>query len=352
MTVKHGGNLLSVAKEYQSEPAQWLDLSTGVSPFAYPLGTPPVSCWNALPQEGDGLEQLAMSYYASAVEPLAVAGSQAAIMALPETLTKVLGRCGTIVFPEVGYKEHQHAWDSFQLNGQKWKLEFFTDFPSQQQLDSADVVLIINPNNPTGRYYSPQQLMNLQSKLEEKGGYLIVDEAFADATPEYSLLQHDNHSDSLIVLRSVGKFFGLAGARVGFLFANDSILGGVRESLGPWTVSGPARWATKQALADSDWQQQNKIRLSKHSQRLKTLLDKYFSQQCRGTELFTTVFIQNAEQVHQQLCSQMIYTRLCDEKNAVRFGLPACEAEWMRLEIALMMVCSEQPQEVRLQEVN
>jgi len=351
MTVKHGGNLLSVAKEYQSDPAQWLDLSTGVSPFAYPLGTPPVSCWNALPQEGDGLEQLAMSYYDSAIEPLAVAGSQAAIMALPDTLTKLLGRCGTIVLPEVGYKEHQHAWHSFQHNGEQWKLEFFTDFPSQQQLEVADVVLLINPNNPTGRYYNPQQLMSLQSKLEEKGGYLIVDEAFADATPDYSILESGSHSDSLIVLRSVGKFFGLAGARVGFLFANKSILESVRESIGPWTVSGPARWAVKQALSDREWQQQNRARLNKHSQRLKTLLRKYLSQQCCGTELFTTVFIPDAEQVHRQLCHQKIYTRLCDEKNAIRFGLPACDTEWTRLEIALMMVSSEQPKS-RLQEVD
>jgi len=351
MTVKHGGNLLSVAKEYQSEPAHWLDLSTGVSPFAYPLGTPPVSCWNALPQENDGLERQAKKYYDSSCEPLAVAGSQAAIMALPETVTKLLGRCGTIILPGVGYKEHQHAWDSFQLNGQKWKLEFFTDFPSQQQLDTTDVVLLINPNNPTGSYTHPQKLTALVQQMERRGGYLIVDEAFADATPEYSLLQSDSHSDSLIVLRSVGKFFGLAGARVGFIFANNSVLESVRDSIGPWTVSGPARWAVKQALSDREWQQQNRARLNKHAQRLKTLLSKYLSQQCRGTELFTTVFIPNAEQVHQQLCSQMIYTRLCDEKNAIRFGLPVSDTEWTRLEIALMMVCSEQSQ-ARLQEVN
>ena len=340
MAVKHGGNLIQIASKYGSDPRAWLDLSTGVSPFTYPVGEIPLQVWNRLPETGDGLEFAAREYYGAASEPVSVAGSQAAIMALPGVLTLELGRCGTIVLPRVGYKEHQHAWAEFQSGGQEWQLDFYDDFPSEQQIADSDVVLVINPNNPSGGFNQRNDLALVRQAMAAKGGYLIVDEAFADCTPEISMLggvSENSAADSrgLIVLRSVGKFFGLAGARAGFVFAEPLIKALLQETLGPWTVTGPARWVLKKALADRHWQQETKQKIAAASAHLNQLLDRYIAADRAGTALFTTVYLPDAPRCHDLLCQHQVLTRLCDEKNALRFGLPADKVQWEKLESAL-----------------
>ncbi len=338
MAVAHGGNLLAVAQQYQTNPIDWIDLSTGVSPFTYPLGSPPASCWNQLPQDQDGLESTATQYYGTNCEPVVVAGSQAAIMSLPSVITQKLGRCGIIALPEVGYKEHQHAWQAFQSAGESWTIEFYKDFPSDEQIDKSDVVLIINPNNPTGCFSSKLKLLELLKSMESKQGMLIVDEAFADCTQDVSLLSQNTDWSNLVVLRSVGKFFGLAGARAGFLFADGVVKNLVKEKIGPWTVSGPTRWAVKQALSDKQWHTETRSRLREQSLRLVQLLEKYLSVDLSGTHLFTTVYLPDADKCHHMLCKEKVLTRLCDESDALRFGLPASENAWCQLESALVRV--------------
>ncbi|CAM3607391.1 Threonine-phosphate decarboxylase [Vibrio aerogenes CECT 7868] len=340
MAIKHGGNLTEVAARYGTDPADWVDLSTGVSPLTYPVGDIPASVWNRLPETGDGLETAAKNYYGAADEPIAVAGSQAAIMALPGVITLETGRCGTIALPRVGYKEHQHAWGSFERDGNEWEIEFYDDFPTPKQLETCDVVLLINPNNPSGRQTPRSELQAILRQKQHKGGYLILDEAFADCTPEISILNGVQHSEHLIVLRSVGKFFGLAGARAGFVFAGPVIKALLEETLGPWTVNGPARWVMKQALKDREWQRATADRIQAASQRLNQLLDQTFDCPRAGTPLFTTVYVDNAVACHDLLCQQQILTRLCDEKNAIRFGLPDGEAQWEKLTSALGMLAA------------
>jgi cobalamin biosynthetic protein CobC len=335
MALKHGGNLLQVAARYNSDPASWIDLSTGVSPFTYPLGEIPVSVWNQLPQDNDGLEQAAQGYYRAPMQPLPLAGSQAAIMALPAVISLFLGRCGTVTLPKVGYKEHQHAWSGYLQDNKEWQVEFYRGQPDEKQVVQSDVVLLINPNNPAGTTVSKDYLHATATKLAQKGGWLIVDEAFADSDPQESLVTCEQWPHNLVVLRSVGKFFGLAGARAGFLFAPENVMRLMHELLGPWTVSGPTRWAVKQALVDHNWQKQNRERINQASQRLNALLTDYLTDKLAGTALFTTVFLSDAVQCHHLLCQQQVLTRLCDEENALRFGLPADEAGWHKLEIAL-----------------
>lgn len=364
MAMTHGGNLLAIAKQMNSDVSEWLDLSTGVSPFTYPMTEMPEQCWNRLPEQNDGLEQAAKHYYAASIEPLVVAGSQAAIMALPACITKQLGYCGVIAIPRVGYKEHQHAWQSFHYYDQAWQIEFYDDYPSEQQIERSDVVLMINPNNPTGVLHSQQQMQQLAETMQSKNGFVIVDEAFGDSVENGSLLPVTSSFDHCVVLRSVGKFFGLAGARVGFLFAGDKLLEIVQEYLGPWTVTGPSRWVVRQALQDTSWQMQNRIRLNEQMKKLRKLLELYpladhFSinpsstgnrapvdrpssrVKFSGTDLFTTVYLDHAETCHRLLCEQKILTRLCDEKNAIRFGLPANPQQWQQLENGLQQVVNK-----------
>ena len=341
VVIKHGGNLNKIAAEYGTDPKCWIDLSTGVSPFTYPLGEIPLSAWNQLPQINDGLEAAAKQYYGGFSNPIAVAGSQAAIISLPKIISNKLGYCGTISLPRVGYKEHQYAWSQFEQNSHYWKVLFYDDFPSGQQIKESDVVLIINPNNPTGKFTSKAKLTVICKQMQEKGGYLIVDEAFVDCTPEISMLSTEKQLGSLIVLRSVGKFFGLAGARVGFVFAAQEVKASLAELLGPWTVTGPARWAMNKALSDFKWHKEASYLLRSASTRLTNLLDKYLKQQISATNLFTTVYMDDALIWHDFLCQQQVLIRLCDEQNALRFGLPANEQQWEKLELALSLLAKK-----------
>jgi len=336
MAVKHGGNVLSMARQYRTDVNLWLDLSTGVSPFTYPVSSIPDWVWNQLPQMDDGLERAAKQYYHGPVEPVAVSGSQAAIMALPHLLTDLLGYCGVVALPRVGYKEHEHAWRSFQKNNERWTLLFYDDNPSDFETLKSDVVVVINPNNPTGKILNQHYLTQLASDLASRNATLVVDEAFVDIAPQNSVLNPSRRLNNVIVLRSVGKFFGLAGARVGFVFANRKIRESLIEYIGPWTVAGPSRWVLKKALLDVAWQKETKHKIDEASNRLEKMLTVYLPYLMDGTCLFKTVYTDNAMALYDRFCRQQILTRLCDEKNALRFGLPASESQWGQLENALI----------------
>ncbi|MCW8329132.1 aminotransferase class I/II-fold pyridoxal phosphate-dependent enzyme [Photobacterium sp. SDRW27] len=335
MAVKHGGNLLAMAGKYGSDPAEWIDLSTGVSPFTYPVGDIPLAAWNQLPQENDGLEQAAANYYNASVEPVVVAGSQAAIKALPEVMTEKLGRTGTVALPSVGYKEHQHAWGNYRKDGCCWQIEFYDGLPSKEQVATCDVVLVINPNNPTGKLSRKEELTDLYVDLAKRKATLIIDEAFIDCTPNESMLSPNKDMGNLVVLRSVGKFFGLAGARVGFVFAEQAIKDSLSNLIGPWTVTGPSRSVVKQALSDSAWQSSARVLIHNNSIRLSRLIAERLTARTSGTDLFITAFLYDATFCYDFLCREKVLTRLCDEKNALRFGLPADEKQWQHLAVAL-----------------
>ncbi len=331
--VSHGGNLFEIIQKFGGELHDWVDLSTGVSPFSYPITATPSAAWHHLPQSQDGLEHAASIYYRSPVEPLAIAGSQAAIMALPTILANRMdkGR-GVVLLPKVGYKEHQNAW---QAHAHFWQVDFYDEFPTAEQIKQSDVVLMINPNNPKGTLYTQARLIELHKVMKAKGGYLIIDEAFVDCTPEHSIISPTMSLTGLIVLRSVGKFFGLAGARAGFFFAKTELMEATSLYLGPWTVTGPSRFIVKRALLDRPWQDAMRKKISEASERLALLLKQHFEGPIAESALFITVHIEQASEMHTQLCQQKIYARLCDEGDAIRFGLPASEVEWVRLDAAL-----------------
>ena len=340
----HGGKLIHFAKQYQIAESDWLDLSTGVSSFTYPCPTVDINAWNRLPENEDGLELAAEKYYGCA-QLLAIAGSQTGIMCLPEIITHLRSvsdqkhKQGVALLPAIGYQEHQHAWREKSAN---WQRRFYQDLPSSSDLEQADVLVVINPNNPTGKLIDCALLVKWQAKLAQRGAYLLVDEAFIDCRPEQSLLSyyHNDLPDNVIVLRSVGKFFGLAGARVGFLFATQAIREQAANKLGPWTISGPSRQIVKNALNDHAWQVVMREQLQASSQQLRRLLTQFFAEtMITGTDLFQRVSLStnNAKILHQQLCEQGILTRLCDELDAIRFGLPKNSEEFERLEQALQL---------------
>lgn len=322
----HGGRVRAAAVHYDIPLDDWLDLSTGINPDGWPVPELPASIWTRLPEDGDGLEAAARAYYGSA-HLLPVAGSQAAIQALPR-----LRSPARVHVLEPGYAEHARAW---RRAGHS-----VTSITAAQLNDTAprtDVLVLINPNNPTGARFHHRQLLEWHTQLATRGGWLVVDEAFMDTKPEHSLAPYC-HRPGLIVLRSLGKFFGLAGARVGFVLAAAALLEHLADILGPWTVAAAARHVAQQALSDDRWQHVTRVRLVRASCRLAKLLASRGLPPAGGTTLFQWIETPDAARLHRGLAHRAILTRLFTDPPSVRFGLPGAEDHWSRLEHALAAV--------------
>lgn len=321
-TPHHGGRLLAAARRYGIAPADWLDLSTGINPRAYPLPALPAEVWRRLPQDGDALTAIAAGYFGCRTL-LPVAGSQAAIQALPR-----LRAPGRVAVLAPTYAEHAHAWRAAGHTVYEYPAEALPDIASE-----VDVLVLANPNNPTGARFSTEYLLALRCRLAVDA-WLVVDEAFMDTTPEHSLAGHCPRP-GLIVLRSLGKFFGLAGARLGFVLAWPGLLERLADVLGPWAVSGPARWAAASALADQDWIAATRARLAHDSTRLAALLAAHGLPPTGGCALFQWCCTPRAAALHEALARRGILTRLFEAPASLRFGLPDTEADWLRLQAAL-----------------
>lgn len=322
--LEHGGRLNAAAARYGMAPSDWLDLSTGINPNGWPVPALPARAWNRLPEPDDELIAAAQACY-RAPYILPVAGSQAAIQVLPALRASC--RVGVIA---PGYNEHAHAW---RRSGHDVTPLAYEQIAAA--VDVLDVVVLIHPNNPTGQTFSRAQLLQWHAQLAAKNGWLIVDEAFMDATPEHSTAEYCSRP-GLIVLRSLGKFFGLAGARVGFVCAAPELLHHIDARLGPWTVCGPARLAATLALQDTAWQTMTRERLLRDAQRLGQLLTIHGLRPSGGTALFHWVATPRATHVHEALARQGVFTRLFTAPASLRFGLPATETQWQRLESALV----------------
>lgn len=323
--LEHGGRVRTAAARYGIAIGDWLDLSTGINPCGYPPPPVPSAHWLRLPEDDDGLEAAAAAYYGSPAL-LPVAGSQAAIQALPAVLGKAFGaaRVG-IIAPS--YAEHTHAWRHANL-------QTLAAGQIEATIDRLDVLLLVHPNNPSAQCWRPAQLRDWHRRLAARGGWLVIDEAFIDATPELSLAA-DAGQPGLVILRSLGKFFGLAGARVGFVLAGESVRHALRETLGPWTLSGPARCVATAALRDAHWQASARERLHRDGERLGALLDRCGLAASSGCALFHYLQCDDAAALHHALARQGVLVRLFDQPAALRFGLPASEHEWSRLATAL-----------------
>ncbi|UPG94147.1 threonine-phosphate decarboxylase [Luteibacter aegosomatissinici] len=342
--LEHGGRIARAVAHYGIPREQWLDLSTGVSPHAWPVPPIPADAWHRLPEDEDDLLDAARAYY-GCEHLLAVAGTQAAIQALP----KLRPRCRVGVLAP-GYAEHAHAW---RREGHDVALLPMADLLARAE--DFDVRVFISPNNPTGERIpagdhpvgahpvsesfsrsatgpvAPGERRRSQGELLHERRWDIVDEAFADMQP-YAFLQP---REGLILLRSIGKFFGMAGARAGFVAAWPALLDALREQLGPWTLTGPTRFAVTQALRDTAWHRSARDRLHSESAALAATLARSGLPPSGGTDLFQYCLHPDATRLHEALARRGILTRLFTDPPALRLGLPPNDASLARLGSAL-----------------
>ncbi|SPA38164.1 L-threonine-O-3-phosphate decarboxylase [Cupriavidus taiwanensis] len=327
--IRHGGDLLAAVRRYGRPADDWLDLSTGINPDGYAVPALPPQVWQRLPQDDDGLAELAAAA-CGAPHALPVAGSQAAIRTLPALL-----RPGRVGIAALGYSEYAPA---FAAAGHTVVLLNEADFARPDLADALDHLVVVNPNNPTARVLPAATLLHWHAALAARGGTLLVDEAFIDCLPGGSVAAHSG-APGLVVLRSIGKFYGLAGIRCGFVLAQAALLDTLRARLGHWTVAGPARAVARRALADQPWQQATRDRLQACGARLAAVLEHHGLAPVMHP-LFCWVPHRDAAQLQHALAQHGVWTRYFDAAGgcapSLRLGLPPDQPlAWQRLDAAL-----------------
>lgn len=312
----HGGDLGEVMRRFPDAPRPWIDLSTGINPVPYPVPSLSDDAWARLPSRADedALLAAAAQRYGSGDPRTIVAapGTQALIQILPRLVPR---RRVAIVGPT--YAEHRASWTRAGH-----------DVRLVSALEDSDVVVVVNPDNPTGRLFEPAELARIR-------GLLVVDEAFIDFMPREMSLASDPPA-RVVVLRSFGKTYGLAGLRLGFAIAQPDLAERIRAELGPWAVSGPALEIGRRALRDDAWLQAAGERLAADGARLDGMLRAAGVEIVGGTLLFRLARHADAASVVQRLGRHGIHVRaFADRPDQLRFGLPANDEAFRRLAAAL-----------------
>jgi len=304
-----------------SEP--FIDLSTGINPHPYPVPVLPPALFERLPDRADLLRLAAVAaqcYGApSTGHVLPAPGTQSL---LPKVA--MLVPPGRAAILRTTYAEHQRA---ASLAGHD-----VTEVSSVDQLGRADLAIVVNPNNPDGRIVARAVLLGIAKEFRPRGGLLVVDESFADVAPPDGSLSGDVGRGNIVVLRSFGKFYGLAGLRLGFALAARSLIERLDAMLGPWAVASPALFIGEKALADRAWKEQTLTSLTEAAGRLDEMLANAGLEVVGGTSLYRLTRSPEAEQLFVQLGrAGILVRRFNEEPTWLRWGLPRSENEWRRL---------------------
>ncbi|MEP0520734.1 MAG: aminotransferase class I/II-fold pyridoxal phosphate-dependent enzyme [Hyphomicrobiales bacterium] len=303
-----------------SDKDSWLDLSTGINPTPYPIPTLSNTDWQTLPLKRD-LEALLLAARVAydipkKIEVMAGPGTEALIWQLPN----IIVGSANIIGPT--YSSHSASWSHW--NSVPTSISSNEPWPTHKHL------VLVNPNNPTGNFINADKLISFAKKLNP-GCILVIDEAFMDCTPELSVIPHLSPDLPILVLRSFGKFFGLAGLRLGFAVGPPNLIRQLNARFGDWSVSGPALQIGKQALDDHKWQGLMRDHLQGRMNQLYGFLKRPDTVLGR-TNLFLLYQHQQAKRLHNFLARQKIWTRIfLDQPDWIRFGVPGSIKDFSRL---------------------
>jgi cobalamin biosynthetic protein CobC len=330
----HGGGLAAARRLFADAPEPFIDLSTGINPYSYPLPQLAPDLFTRLP------DPEALAVLASIAAQSYAAPSAAHVVPAPGTqillpLVAALLRPGHAAVMAPTYREHARA---AALAGHR-----VSEIADLNAAREAMLVVVTNPNNPDGRLFDKNELIALAKRLASRGGLLIVDEAFMDVGPPNASLAGEVGRNAIVVLRSFGKFFGLAGVRLGFALAAPPLAARLAAKLGPWAVSGPALAVGAKALANRDWIEEARRCLIAAAHRLQTILFNAGLEIVGGTTLFQLVRTPAASDLFHHLGRAGILVRSFPEQPSwLRFGLPGTEAAWARLQIAVAAYADRQ----------
>lgn len=325
--MKHGGDLTQAMAEFGGAADDWLDLSTGINPWPWPIRKLPDVIWQRLPSRADEQALLAAARTTYRVPEsagiVAAGGTQALIQLLPR-----LAVDGAVAIVGPTYNEHSGAWSD--AGHSIAAIGDLAELPAH-----ATHAVIVNPNNPDGRIVDPHRLAETAAVLQRRGGWLVVDEAFADVEAGISAVASCGKLP-IVILRSFGKFYGLAGIRLGFAITTPDLAHRIHALLGPWAVSGPALHVGAKALNDAPWAMQTRVRLAAQAIKLDGVLLRAGFEVIGGTSLYRLARHPEASALHRRLAQKRIWCRSFDwSKDMLRFGLPEDAEALDRLAAAL-----------------
>jgi cobalamin biosynthesis protein CobC len=334
--MEHGGDLSDAIARFGGEATAWLDLSTGINPTPWPVPDNLLKPFlQRLPARADEEALLDAAREAYRVPDhvgiVAAPGTQALIQWLPR-----LAPAGAVAIATPTYSEHARAWagcghDVLSMDG-------FDVLPAD-----ARHAVIVNPNNPDGCIAPLDAIKRIATPVRERGGWLVVDEAFVDVIPDATAASLCAELP-LIILRSFGKFYGLAGLRLGFAVAAPATIELIRNALGPWSVAGPALAVGAAALRDAGWAGDMRQRLGRQAERLDAILKDTGGNIVGGTSLFRLLRHPDAARIHTHLAQKHIWTRkFTYADDLLRFGLPGTDRDFARLSAALAQHGSTPP---------
>lgn len=313
---EHGGNLDLAQQRFGGRAEDWIDLSTGINRVPYPVGDVSMHAWTALPSraEIEALHRAARHAYRTGAAMVAMGGAQAAIQLLPQLAPPGRARILAPTYNEYAGVLSAAAWDVQEVG-------------ELDALAGADIAIVVNPNNPDGRCFAPKDLLALLPRV----GRLVIDESFVDAVPHLSLAAEADRP-GLMILRSFGKFYGLAGLRLGFAIGDAADIGKLAAAVGPWPVSGAAIALGCRALRDDAWAEVTSARLARDCARLDDMARAQDWTLLGGTPLFRLYETPDALAAQERLARGQIWSRVFAQKPTwLRLGLPGSEAEWLRL---------------------
>lgn len=321
---RHGGALASATAHYGLPAEGWLDLSTGINPEPWPAPPLPADAFTRLPDPADlaNLMTVARRAYGAPadVRIIPVPGTDLALRLLPTLVSRA-----RVAILSPTYSGHAEAW-----GGAGHSVRPVFDLP---EAAGSDVVVLANPNNPDGRVATRDALLGALAALSADG-LLVVDEAFAEVAPGVSIVPALG-DPRLVVLRSFGKFYGLAGLRLGFVLGSGATVARLGALMGDWPVSGPALAIGRAALSDDGWRATTRLRLGERRGRLDAVLASHGLSVTGGTDLFRLVAVADAGDLHERLARCGVWTRVFPGwPGVIRFGVPR-DADLPRLDAAL-----------------
>ena len=308
MIREHGGDIDNAIKKYGGNKDNWIDLSTGINPHYYPYKLINIRELQNLPCKNDidNLNKLAKKYFQTTACVRAVSGAQGGINILPFLFPN---KTVSILSPT--YNEYQNVFSN--------SLKKIINVKNLSELKKSQIAIICNPNNPDGKLYSNEDLLKISKNVE----YLIIDESFMDQYPRKSLSHKLDDQTNILILRSFGKFFGLAGIRLGFLISNKEIDKKIQFLVGTWPISNVAINVASKALIDDVWIMNTISFLKEGSYFLDCLASEISWKVVGGTNLYRLYETPNADDAQYKLANFKIWSRrFTYSKKWIRLGIP------------------------------